>query len=183
MWNKKKTKKLNIQEQSGIKYTGNVIVQKLKRGKIVDEFKQHNAWTSFLFEFLLKCLQGNYVSGLRPYWIVPCMKVESEEETYYTYVSSSIRPIMSTKISSLSVTNSYIEYKFYLPYRPEYLSQGFDTVIIYNSSNKPEEFYHGEPIQENYSMIVNFSEGDTRKIIKANEDEDILITWQLNLRN
>ena len=182
MWKKKKTKKVETID-SGIKYTGEVIVQKIKRGKIVSEYKNHNAGTHYLFEFLLKCLQGNYSDSLRPYWIATCMETEGEDGTEYNYVSNSIRPLLSSKVSSLSTSNSYIEYKFYLPYRPEYLSKGFNTILLYSSINKPTSLIDGEAIEENYSMIVNFTEEGKPVLIKANEDEDILITWQLNLKN
>lgn len=180
MAKKKKVKSVNIEESSSLNYSGNITIKKVKNGKVTGEYKQHNAGTKYFFEFLLSCLGGNYAESLRPLWITTCKKGlgESSNEIYYNYVSNVARPILSTKKSTLTDDNCYIEYKFYLPYKKEYRSSGFDTVLLYNTENKPDNIVVGEAASSNYSMIVSFDE-----TITASEDEDLLVVWQLKIKN
>lgn len=165
----RKKKKVVVQEESTIKYTGKVKIKKVKNGKVVSEIEQHNKGTNYLFEFILYCLAGNFKEQLRPFWIVVANK---QEDATYKVASSVIRPILNTSINS-----GYIEYTFYLPFKQEYL-KGFDSLLIYNDFYKPQELNIDDIVPEEYSMEIELED----KVI-AETKEDIIISWQLRISN
>lgn len=174
MGRKKKTKTVEVVESQPISYSGKVIIKKIKKGKVVSTQVSHNEGTTELFKFLLNCLAGNWLPDSRPSWITTAQRNDSTST--FTYVSDNITSISQPPVVYELQTGPYIEYKFLLPFKPEY-SNGFNCLVLYNNDNKPSSVVHGQDVEDGYSMRVMFDDQ------QASSNEQILIIWQLEIRN
>lgn len=68
----RKKKVVVAKESQPIIYSGNVIIKKIRNGKVISVKESHNSGYNSLFKFLLNCLAGNYIEASRPQVIMPC---------------------------------------------------------------------------------------------------------------
>ena len=173
MAKKKKTTTVKVTESNPIKYSGQVIIKKIKNGKVISTTINHNEGTSYLFNFLLNCLAGNLVENLRPCWVYAVQN----KNNVLSYVSG-----IPSYIAGVTVQGSgddlYVEYKFYLNFQTVYKTRGFNSLVLYSNQDKPTSSTDGDTIYEKYSMVVNFEDTYT-----ADSDTDTLIIWQLKIKN
>lgn len=173
---KKKKKVVTVQEESPILYSGKVIIKKIKKGKVVSTTVSHNLGTRHLFNFLLNCLAGNWLSKSMPQWVTTGMYHSDTNKT--TYVADTMSAIsQAPTVYNTDTDSPYIEYRFLLPQKEEYKNPGFNALILYSDDNKPLNVVNGEEIDPAYSMQVLLDE------VHQAELEQILIIWQLKILN
>lgn len=178
MSRKKKNVSVKVKEQTPVKYTGSVNIKTIKKGKVTSSNTFHNEGTTELFNFLLNCLAGTYLKDAQPRFAV----LAKQGTSSLTYVSNNIVEVteITTKIQSESdASKNYVEYKFFFPYNVSY-KNGFDTLLVYDKSKKPvsSAIIDQQPVDERYSMKVSMGESPA-----VDTDENILLTWQLNINN
>ena len=178
---KKKVKEIQIKETKPIVYSGKVILKTIKNGKITSTKVQHNNGTNALFDFLLSCLAGDYATELKPNYITPILKTNTEN--IYNYATNE----MCTNISAINLSLSlgdkapYIEYNFYLSHKNDYQTTGIDGLALYCDKYAPKadtEVNKDQQIADNYSMIILFDENK-----KLAENEGLIVIWQLSVAN
>lgn len=179
MGRKKKTKTVEVVESQPISYSGKVIIKKIKKGKVVSTQVSHNEGTTELFKFLLNCLAGNWLPDSRPSWITTAQRDNSTstDSPSTKYVSNNITSISQPPVVYELKTGPYIEYKFLIPFKPEYSNRGFNCLVLYNNDNKPSSFNDGDDVANGYSMTVML---DNQQLAS---DEQMLIIWQLEIKN
>jgi hypothetical protein len=178
MARKKKTKKVEVVEKNSIAYEGVVTIKTIKNGKVTSEKKYHNRGTKQLFNFLLDCLAGSYITENQPRFLATALK-DSTNNTY-KYISNNIQEVIQIKSYTQDDNNdNYVEYKFLLPYKNEYKATGYNALIVFNKKNKPTSVKTNDSVDTNScSMILDFSEKQTADI-----DENTFIVWQLMIDN
>ena len=178
---KKKVKEIQIKETKPIVYSGKVILKTIKNGKITSTKVQHNNGTNALFDFLLSCLAGDYATELKPNYIIPILKTNTEN--IYNYATNGVCTNISAINLSLSLGDKapYIEYNFYLFHKNDYQTTGIDGLALYCDKYAPKadtEVNIGQQIADNYSMIILFDENK-----KLAENEGLIVIWQLSVAN
>lgn len=178
---KKKAKELKITETKPIVYSGKVILKTVKNGKVTSTKVQHNNGTNALFDFLLSCLAGAYATELKPNYITPILKTNTEN--IYNYATNGVCTNISAFNLSLSLRDKapYIEYNFYLSHMNDYQTTGIDGLALYCDKYAPKadtEVIKDAQIADNYSMIVLFD--DNKKLA---ENEGLIVIWQLSVAN
>lgn len=175
-----KKKKVKIEETSTVKYEGAVTIQKVKNGKIISSRTTHNQGYSTLFKFLLSCLTAEPIFPLRPTYASPVRSTSGEPDNFV----GSCEEIASRKLKT-SVNGGnleyYVEYRFFFQYHPDYI-EGFDKINIYPYENgKHPENKEGEKPAD-YIDYLEMSVDVNKEETKVS-DEDLLIIWQLKLKN
>lgn len=176
MAEKKKEKEITLQNKATIKYSGKVTVDRVRNGRLITTYRNHNEGTDELFKFILNVLSGNYFQGDLPRFV--CEANQDGTSSSVRSATTSLKPISSI-VSHTTGSDLYVEYKFYLPYDASNDTNGFNSLALY-SENKRRGLNNlsvGSSI-DSYSMIVQLSE-----TIKPNVDEDLILTWQLRIEN
>ena len=139
---KKKAKELKITETKPIVYSGKVILKTVKNGKITSTKVQHNNGTNALFDFLLSCLAGTYATELKPNYITPILKTNTEN--IYNYATNGVCTNISAVNLSLSLGDKapYIEYNFYCLLGSHIYNTDSTRVIAHNHHNH----YYSRPL-------------------------------------
>lgn len=169
----RKKKVVVAKESQPIIYSGNVIIKKIRNGKVISVKESHNSGYNSLFKFLLNCLAGDYIEASRPQVVMPC-RLTNGKLCYVGNVPNWLN--QKPKILAGANDSWYIEYTFLINYNSEF-ARGVDHLVLYSESDLPEVITNGDEIGGNYSMLVKL--GDT----VTSTGEDLLIIWQLQIQN
>lgn len=172
MAGKKKVDTIKLTKEKPIVYSGQVIIKGIKKGKVTSTKTYHNEGTTELFKFLLNCLAGNWLPEARPSLITTGQLFNGQ----IIYVSNTLRSVSEVYVTGED-DDIYVEYKFLLPGQPQYATSGFDRILLYSEANRPLQVVDGQIVDPKYSMIISL-EGKHQST-----DEEILIIWQLKIKN
>ena len=106
---KNKNKEELLSNSSTIGYKGIVTIDYIRKNEIVKTIKVHNKGNKSLFSFLVTCLEGRLIEGMRPK-ILRVYNCTKSETTKYTEAVTT--PIIYTSARALDTS---IVYKFLIP--------------------------------------------------------------------
>lgn len=102
---KNKNKEELLSNSSTIGYKGTVTIDYIRKNEIVKTIKVHNKGNKSLFSFLVQCLEGRLVDGMRP-------KILKAYNKSVAYTKALTTPIIYTSARALDTS---IVYKFLIP--------------------------------------------------------------------
>lgn len=170
---KNKNKEELLSNSSTIGYKGSVTINCIRKNEIVKTIKVHNKGNKSLFSFLVQCLGGNLVEGMRP----KILMAYNYNKTDSTYTKALTTSIIYTS-ARVPPTSTSIVYKFLIP----------ATTIDKTTTGSYYELNHFRLFStDNQSQNVNLDDCcayiDLTDGISPDGVTNYLITWTLQVTN
>ena len=170
---KEEPKVVEVKKDSGIVYSGGASIKIVKNGKVIKTVNQHNSGNGPLFEFLARCLAGNYFPNDRP----TCLRVGNYtvgadpeyDELSLTYVNA------TTSTTSYSGGTYYANISFSFPatlikYNEVTSEKKLNCLRISSLNNNAGDGW------ENYSAQLIFD-----GIANLTADMSLLVVWSMSI--
>lgn len=164
----------STQENSSIAYSGKVTIQFVRNNRTVRTIRKHNSGCEALFEFLSKCLSGNYEYSGVPMYLAG-FRVNGE---IWTRALASPVPLTNVVTERKLDDGTYVghktTYKFIIPSTSIY-SVPLNVFALYSTENVSN--YN----KNNASAIIQLEQEITSEDV--GKGISIIVVWEITIEN